>query len=137
MFEAPETVTSLDEVPDEFLEEIRTTAKETDSEDAMEDWLRDMKLSSDVVINPMPADVPYNVDMSGEYTQEEMDEINQKAADELAGKVAEEEEELAAETEAADAAAAEGDAGVTAEAETAPAPETTEVEPEATEAPAE
>lgn len=131
VFEAPETIESLDQVPDEFLEEIRTTAADTDSESAMDDWLLEMKQTSDVVINPMPEDVPYNVDMSGEYTQEEMDEINQKAADELAGTVTEEEETLAAEGEADAAADAAGDAAEVADAETDPAPETTEVEPEA------
>lgn len=131
VFEAPETIESLDQVPDEFLEEIRTTAADTDSESAMDDWLLEMKQTSDVVINPMPEDVPYNVDMSGEYTQEEMDEINQKAADELAGTVTEEEETLAAEGETDAVADAAGDAAEVADAETDPAPETTEVEPEA------
>lgn len=133
VFEAPETIESLDQVPSEILEEIRTTSSETDSQDAMEDWLREMKLSSEVTINPMPENVPYDVDMSGEYTQEEIDKINQEAADELAGKVADEEETLAAEGAADDAAAAEGDAAAAAEAEVAPEPETTEVEPEASE----
>lgn len=130
-FDAPETIESLDQVPSDILEEIRTTASETDSESAMDDWLLEMKQTSDVVINDMPEDVPYNIDMSGEYTQEEMDEINQKAADELAGVVAEEEEELAAEGEADATADAEGDAADVAEAEVAPEPETTEVEPDA------
>ncbi len=133
VFEAPETVESLDQIPSEILEEIRTTSSETDSQDAMDAWLKDMKLSSDVVINKMPEDVPYNVDMSDEYTQEEMDKINQEAEDELAGKVADEEETLAEEGAADDVADAEGDAAAAAAAETAPEPETTPVEPEATE----
>lgn len=133
VFEAPETVESLDQIPSEILEEIRTTSSETDSQDAMDAWLKDMKLSSDVVINKMPEDVPYNVDMSGEYTQEEMDKINKEAEDELAGKVADEEETLAEEGAADDVADAEGDAAAAAAAETAPEPETTPVEPEATE----
>lgn len=133
VFEAPETVESLDQIPAEFQEEIRTTASETDSQTAMDDWLLEMKQTSDVVINPMPENVPYDVDMSGEYTQEEMDEINKKADDELAGKVAEEEETVTEEAAADDAAAAEGDAATVEGAETAPAPETTEVEPEASE----
>lgn len=131
VFEAPETIESLDQVPTEIVEEIRTTASETDSETAMDDWLLEKKQTSDVTINPMPENVPYNVDMSGEYTQEEMDEINQKAADELAGKVAEEEEEVAAEGVADAEADAASDATDVAEAETAPEPETTEVEPDA------
>lgn len=133
VFEAPETVESLNQIPAEFQEEIRTTASETDSQTAMDDWLLEMKQTSDVVINPMPENVPYDVDMSGEYTQEEMDEINKKADDELAGKVAEEEETVTEEAAADDAAAAEGDAAAVEGAETAPAPETTEVEPEASE----
>ncbi len=133
VFEAPETVESLDQIPAEFQEEIRTTASETDSQTAMDDWLLEMKQTSDVVINPMPENVPYDVDMSGEYTQEEMDEINKKADDELAGKVAEEEETVTEEAAADDAATAEGDAAAVEGAETAPAPETTEVEPEASE----
>ena len=131
VFEAPETIESLDQVPSEILEEIRTTASETDSETAMDDWLLEKKQTSEVTINPMPENVPYDVDMSGEYTQEEMDEINQKAADELAGKVAEEEETVAAEGEADAAADAAGDAADVADAETAPEPETTDVEPDA------
>lgn len=131
VFEAPETIESLDQVPSEILEEIRTNASSTDSQTAMDDWLKEMKTTSDVVINEMPENVPYNVDMSSEYTQEEMDKINKDAADELAGKVSEEEETLAAEGAADDAATAAGDAEAVQDAETAPTPETTEVEPEA------
>lgn len=131
VFEAPETLTSLDQVPSEFLDEIRTTASDTDSQEAMDGWLLEMKQSSDVTINPMPENVPYDVDMSGEYTQEEMDEINKKANDELVGNVTEEEEELAADAQAMDTADANGDGAEVADAETVPAPETTEVEPDA------
>lgn len=131
VFEAPETITSLEQVPSEFLEEIRTTASDTDSQQAMDDWLLEMQQTSDVVINKMPENVPYNVDMSDQYSQEEIDEINKKAEDELAGVVTEEEEELAAGAEADAAADAAGDGAAVANAEVAPEPEATEVEPDA------
>ena len=114
---APETIGSVDDMPEEFVTEIKTNAIETDGETKYTDWLDSMRPANDVVVNPMPDNVPYKVDMSGVYSDEEAAEITQKALDELVkGVAATEEAAEAAETAAddADAAAADGDADAAA-----------------------
>ncbi len=109
---APETITSSSDMPEEFVTEIKTNTVETDGNTKYTDWLDSMRPANDVVVNPMPDNVPYKVDMSDVYSQEEADEITQKALDELInGTAAEEADTGAAEAAAgdADAAAAAGD----------------------------
>lgn len=109
VFEAPSEITSIDQVPTEFVDEVRTTSTETKTDDALKDWLTTMRQTNDVVINDMPENAPYIVDMSDEYTAEEIEEINTKARDELLGKVAEEEEVTTTEEAVGDMADASGE----------------------------
>lgn len=104
---APETITSSSDMPEEFVAEIKTNTIDTEGNTNYEDWLDGLHPQNEIVVNPMPEDVPYNVDMSGVYSEEEADEINQKALDELInGTAATAEDTTAAETAADDAAAA-------------------------------
>lgn len=104
---APETITSSSDMPEEFVTEIKTNTIDTEGNTNYEDWLDGLHPQNEIVVNPMPEDVPYNVDMSGVYSEEEADEINQKALDELInGTAATAEDTTAAETAADDAAAA-------------------------------
>lgn len=122
VWEAPETLTSTSEVPDDILAEIKTTAIETDGDERYKDWLNGQRPQNDVQVNPMPENVPYWVDMSSVYSEEEAAEINEKALDELINGVSEEETaattaEATADVAAADAAAADtGAAGTTTDA---------------------
>ena len=114
---APDTWGSVDDMPEEFVTEIKTNAIETDGETKYTDWLDSMRPANDVVVNPMPDNVPYKVDMSGVYSDEEAAEITQKALDELVKGVAATEEAAEAAEAAgddADAAAADGDADAAA-----------------------
>lgn len=74
IFEAPKTtdddgnetieLTSLDQLPAEWMEDITASVKEQKQNDAYNAWVEEARESADIVINPMPENVPYNVDMS-------------------------------------------------------------------------
>lgn len=62
-FTAPAQVTSLDQLPAEFQESIRTMATSSAVNTAYEAWLTEQKDACDIVINPMPEGLPYWVDV--------------------------------------------------------------------------
>ena len=64
VFTAPEEVTSLDQIPAEWVESIKTALKSQKQSEAYQQWLEEYKESVDVVINPMPEGLSYAVDMS-------------------------------------------------------------------------
>lgn len=82
------TVESVSQLPDEWVEQIKASVKQTQQSSAYQEWLAEATESADIVINPMPANVPYNVDMS-KYESE----AEQHAIDENAGVSDEPEEE--------------------------------------------
>ena len=92
-FTAPESITSTSEIPSDFVDSIRSTIESSDSSTAYQEWLDAYRESTDVVINEMPADVPYNIDMSA-YTEEES--TDETTTDETA------EEEMATDEAAGD-----------------------------------
>ena len=57
-------ITSVSQLPEEFQDVVRTAAQNQKSTENYQAWLTSERESADVVINPMPEDVPYNVDMS-------------------------------------------------------------------------
>ena len=122
---APETITSSSDMPEEFVEAIKENTIETDGDTKYTDWVDSLRPANEIVVNPMPENAPYYVDMSDVYSEEEADEINQKALDELIhGTAAEEDATTDAEAaaDAADAATAAGDtAAATTDAEDAAA----------------
>ena len=69
-FTAPQSITSTSEIPSEFIDSIRSAIESSDSSTAYQEWLDAYRESADVVINEMPANAPYNIDMSA-YTEEE------------------------------------------------------------------
>lgn len=124
---APETITSSSDMPEEFVTSIRTSAVETNGTTAYDDWLDSMHPANDVQVNPIPENVPYWVDMSDVYSEEEAAEITQEGLDKLIkGTAAVEEEATAAEAEAdasstdaaADASATDAAADATSDATT-------------------
>lgn len=122
MVTVPEEMNSLSDVPENLLADIRTSVQETQASDDFTAWKKGKRESSDVVINDMPENVPYNVDMSKYETAEE-EEATDEAADEALvedvegdANVVDAAEAAAdaagnAEDQSGDAAAAEGEGG--------------------------
>ena len=71
VFTAPEEVTSIDQIPEEFQETIKGMAASISSNNEYNTWLDELRENADIVINDMPSNVPYNVDMSKYVTEEE------------------------------------------------------------------
>lgn len=107
VWNAPEEITSIDQVPTEIVDYIKENSVSSKSSTAFDDWLVALHPMNTIVINPMPENVPYYVDMSGVYSEEEMQEINEKAERKLITGTEEAAEEATAEEAAADAAAEE------------------------------
>lgn len=64
VWDAPETLTSLDQVPDELVKYMRSYLKSNNEALKFQEWYDDYKSQQDIKINDMPSGVSYNVDMS-------------------------------------------------------------------------
>jgi len=64
IFAAPEKITKLDQLPQEFRESVEQMAKSNKVQSDHDAWLKGLRDAADIVINDMPADVPYNVDLT-------------------------------------------------------------------------
>lgn len=93
VYKAPKKVKTISSVPEEFVTEIKTTEAQSRAQDKYNSWLDTVQSQQDVVVNPMPSNLPYWVDLSGEYTEDEMKKINDEAYKDLVGEVAAEEAE--------------------------------------------
>ena len=63
LFHVDGEVTSTDQVPKALLEKFTTTIKNSQASSDYSAWLADYTDKADIQINPMPENVPYNVDM--------------------------------------------------------------------------
>lgn len=63
----------LSQIPGEFIEDIRTTLETNKKNDAYISWYQGYYDAADIVINEMPENVPYNIDL-GKYEEDEKDE---------------------------------------------------------------
>ncbi|WP_417300208.1 SurA N-terminal domain-containing protein [Ellagibacter isourolithinifaciens] len=63
-FHAPDELTSLDQLPSEFVEQFRSSLKSSNQSKAYQQWLSDAKESADIEIKDMPSGLPYDLDMS-------------------------------------------------------------------------
>lgn len=63
-FTAPAEVTSLDQIPQEFVDTFKSYVKTQKQSDAYQTWFEEFKAESDIVVNDMPEGLPYAVDMS-------------------------------------------------------------------------
>lgn len=77
VFNAPSKLKKLDQLPDEIRETITNMAKQTKANEDYQAWLKEQRDAAEVVVNPMPEDAPYNVDL----TQYQNDESSDEAAD--------------------------------------------------------
>ncbi len=64
VFTAPEELTSLDQLPSEFVEQFRSSLKSSNQSKEYQQWLSDAKDSAEIDIKDMPSGLPYDVDMS-------------------------------------------------------------------------
>lgn len=109
VFTAPEEVTSLDRIPSDWVDSIKSSLKSQKQNEAYQQWLEEYKESSDVVINPMPEGLPYAVDMSKYQTSD--DAAAEDGSDEGSDASNESGENADAAADAADGAADGTDAG--------------------------
>ena len=63
-YTAPETVTSLDQVPTELVDYIRTMTESSKQSSAYTTWFEEYREGADIVINEMPEGLPYDIDMT-------------------------------------------------------------------------
>lgn len=117
VFTAPEEVTSSDQLPTEFVDNIKTMLRSQNQSSAYNTWLEERTEAADIQINDMPDGLPYWVDMSQYQTEDESEDavdgedVTAEAADESDG-----DEGEVADGEAADATE-EGSSGSAAEAD--------------------
>lgn len=93
VYNAPKKVNKISSVPEDFVTDIKTTETQSRAQDKYDEWVETVKSQQNVVVNPMPENVPYWVDLSGDYTEEEMKKITDEAYEELVGEVAAQEAE--------------------------------------------
>ncbi len=108
-------ITSLDQLPEEWIDDMKEQVKEQKTNEAYQAWLEEEKKTADIVINPMPENVPYNVDMSKYEKKDEAAESPEAPTDEAPAEGEAPEGEASAEGEGGEAAAVEGEATPEAE----------------------
>ena len=127
-YTAPETAEKKKDLPAAFLATLETVAKESKGAEDFQTWLTDIKDNADIVINDMPANAPYNFDLTKykeakEKADAEANANNAEAEDGTVesddtstadeGTVAEESGDDAADTEEGAAEEASNENGVT------------------------
>ena len=60
---------TIDQLPQEFQDAIRSMLKNSAGQNLYQSWLEEQRAAADIVINDMPQDVPYNVDLSKYQTE--------------------------------------------------------------------
>lgn len=64
VYTAPDQVTSLDQVPPELVEYLRSMVKSSNEASAYQTWFQDYKNQADIQQNDMPSGLPYDIDMT-------------------------------------------------------------------------
>lgn len=64
VFQNPEEATSSDQYPEEMVEAIESTIAGSKQTEAFNEWLTEYRESADVVINAIPAELSYNIDVT-------------------------------------------------------------------------
>lgn len=99
VFHAPSKVTSMDQLPDEFVDEVKSQVQSEEQQTAYNAWLEEYREQAEIVINEIPDDVSYNVTLSeGEADSgEEGADPEAESADGSSDEAATSEEEKASE----------------------------------------
>lgn len=63
-FHAPAEVTSIDQVPSDWVQTIKDTASWQTQSESLQTWLQEQKEGADIKISPMPEGLPYDIDLS-------------------------------------------------------------------------
>ena len=86
VFTAPKKITNMNQLPEAFQESVESMAKSNKTSSDYSDWLEEMHEKADIVINEIPADAPYNVDLSEYQADEEggSEESSDASSDEAA-----------------------------------------------------
>ena len=80
VYVAPEgEITSLDQVPTELVDYLRTMLDSSKKSEAYSTWFNEQKEKHEVKINEMPKDVPYNVDI--EKYQKELEALTSSSSE--------------------------------------------------------
>lgn len=112
VYAAPENVTSIDQIPEALRDTVASMAVSTKANSDYNAWLDELREKADIVINDMPSNVPYNVDMS-KYTESSEAASSEAASDEAASAESSEAsasaESTSAESESASAESASSD----------------------------
>ncbi len=122
IFNAPEDgIKSVDEAPEALTEMVKSQLESSAKTTAVSDWDAKYKEEADIVINEMPENVPYNVDLSKYETasseEAEEDDSAIMDADAEAEASADAEAEASADAEAATSAEAEQPTEISSEAQ--------------------
>ena len=64
IFKAPAEITSLDQIPEAFRDELKEQSAATKSSSAYQEWLDKLKENANIVKNDMPSGLPYDIDVS-------------------------------------------------------------------------
>lgn len=64
VFNAPEEITSKDQVPAEIVEVVESNLTSSNDQQSYSEWYDKIKEEAEININPMPEKVPYNLDIS-------------------------------------------------------------------------
>lgn len=117
VFTAPAEITSLDQIPADFQETVKSMAKSLSANNDYTAWLEELREKAEIVINDMPSNVPYNVDMSKYATSDEAasDEAASNSSAEAASGEAAASDAASSEAAASDEAAS-SDAAASGEA---------------------
>ena len=125
VFTAPEELTSLDQLPSEFVEQFRSSLKSSSQSTAYQQWLSDAKDNAEININDMPSGLPYDLDMSKYESDDDSTSTDAATTDDATTSTDGTSTDSAASTDASsEAATAESSAsaeGSTAETSTAKA----------------
>lgn len=121
VYKAPDEVKSLKDLPAEFHDTIKDYAKSLKSNDAYTTWLKEQRDKADITINPMPENVPYNIDLtkykeaaeaegSDESSEVTIDDASAESEDSANSAGTESESSSSASAESASASSASADA---------------------------
>lgn len=79
VFTAPEEVTSIDQLPTEFADAIKSTLRSSSMKASFNEWMNNYREGCDIQVNAMPEGLPYDIDLSG-YTKSESAQPSAPAA---------------------------------------------------------
>ena len=70
VYTAPDELTSLDQIPAEFVEQLKRLVVQNNQNQAYQTWVSELKEAAEIVVNDMPEGLPYDVDMTKYQTDD-------------------------------------------------------------------